>query len=255
MRLRLRGVLAAGVLMGAGLWLAGQQAAVQQWLDRQFPITRVAVGGELRHLAPEALADWLEPRVAGGFFTADLEALRRAVEARPWVREARLRRRWPGTLAVRVAEHRPRARWVTAEDERLVSRRGAVFAAAPRGALEALPRLVGPRSRIPALLERLGRLEERLGTRYRVSRLGVDARGAWSAEVDGRVTIRFGRKHWKGRLTRLLRVHRGWKLLDRAVTRVDLRYPDGLAVAVAEADGEPNQTAPDRARPGTAARL
>jgi len=177
------------------------------------------------------------------------------VEGHPWVRRARLARHWPDRLEVRLTEHRPQARWRGQDGEHLVSRGGAVFKRWTPQDPGDLPRLVGPRARVPDLLDRLDRLKTRLGPAHPVTRLAVDARGAWSAEVDGRVTIRFGRHHWQGRLARLLRVDRDWGLLDRTVSRVDLRYPDGLAVAVADANGQSTHPEPAGDSPGSAARL
>ena len=254
-RLPWRGALIGLLLAAAGAGATAQKEAAVRWLDRQFPFDRVAVSGDRTHVTRGEVAAAVRARMEGGFFTADLEALRAAVEGHPWVRQARLGRHWPSRLEVRLTEHRPQARWQGKAGEHLVSRRGVIFKRWTPGGPAGLPRLVGPRGRVPDLLDRLERLEARLGPAHPVTRLAVDARGAWSAEVDGRVTIRFGRHHWEGRLARLLRVDRDWRLLDRAVSRVDLRYPDGLAVAVANADRNSTQPEPAGEPPGPAARL
>jgi len=232
---RLRYLVAAGLLVAVGVAGAGQMATMRAWLDRQFPVTGMAVATDLRHEDPQALAHWLAERLQGGFFTADLGRLQRALQKRPWVREARLRRRWPGELVVTVTEHHPVARWRQGSEAgwRLVSEEGAVFRP-EETAVAGLPRLEGPRARLEELRGRLTELEERLGADHHVSGVRVDARGDWTARLANRVTIRFGRDNWSRRVDRLIRVGRGWGLLERAVTRVDLRYPDGMAVAVAE---------------------
>ncbi|KPV39754.1 hypothetical protein AN478_10060 [Thiohalorhabdus denitrificans] len=212
------------------------------WLDRQSPVRKVAIGGDLRHTDPEALARWLGDRLQGGFFTVDLRRLKRQLEARPWVRSARIGRQWPDTLRVRVAEHSPRALWSDGGPWFLVSREGTVFKPRDLDDEAGLPRLAGPRDRLGALLERLATLRARLED-HRVSRLRVDARGAWSAEVDGRVLLRFGRRNWERRLNRFLRVEREWELLERTVSRIDLRYPDGLAVAPEAEAGQGDRAA------------
>lgn len=258
---RLRYLLAGGALAAGGVALAGQLDTARAWLDRQFPVTGVAVTGDLAREAPEPLARWLAERLDGGFFTADLDRLRRAVAARPWVREARLRRRWPGTVVVAVREHRASARWRDGPgaDWALVSDAGAVFRPEALPAGMALPRLQGPRARLAELRARLDELAGRLDGGHRVSRVAVDARGDWTALVDDRVRVHFGRDHWQRRLDRLMAVARGWRLLDRRVARIDLRYPDGLAVALPDGiDGPaeggsqdgPNTGGPSPGRPG-----
>ncbi|MFP4560780.1 MAG: cell division protein FtsQ/DivIB [Thiohalorhabdus sp.] len=239
---RLRyGFLGAGALGGA-VWLAGMLDDTRDWFDRQTPVRKVAVGGDLRHTDPEALARWLGDRLRGGFFTVDLSRMKEELEARPWVRSARIGRQWPDTLRVRVAEHRPQALWSDGGPWFLVSREGTVFK--PRDLADGsnLPRLSGPRDRLGALLDRLDTLRDPLES-HRVSRLQVDARGAWSAEVDGRILLRFGRRNWERRLDRFLRVEREWSLLDRPVRRIDLRYPDGLAVAPDAEAGQKDRSA------------
>jgi len=236
---RLRYLIAAGLTVAAVSALVGQRQAMAAWLDRQFPVRTVAVAGDLRHERPQALGRWLGRQVEGGFFTADLQRLRQAVVARPWVRDARLRRRWPGTLVVSVREHRAAARWRPGPDAgwRLVSRQGAVFRPRTAPAAGGLPELQGPRARLADLRARRALLAERLGSGHSVTRVAVDARGDWVAAVDGRVRVHFGRDHWDRRLDRLMRVERGWRLLERQVARVDLRYPDGLAVSLPEGGG------------------
>ncbi|MEF8793415.1 cell division protein FtsQ/DivIB [Thiohalorhabdus sp.] len=232
---RLRYLVVAGLVVAAGVAVAGQMDALRTWLDRQFPVTGMAVAMELRHEDPDALAHWLAERLRGGFFTADLGRLQGALEERPWVREARLRRRWPGKLVVAITEHRPVARWRPGPRAgwRLVNAQGAVFRPEDP-AVGGLPRLEGPRARLEELRSRLAVLKGRLGQGPRVSGLRVDARGDWTAHLGEGITVRFGRDSWSRRLERLMRVSRGWGLLERTVTRIDLRYPDGIAVAVAE---------------------
>jgi len=236
---RLRYPLLVGAVVAVGMAAGSQLGSLVARLDRQFPVTGVAVAGEPRREDPQVLARWLGREVEGGFFTADLERLQRAVSKRPWVRTARLRRHWPGTLVVAIDEHRAMARWRPAagEDWRLVSRRGKVFRPKrpPQG--RQLPRLQGPRPRLADLRQRMEVLKGRLDGRHSVSALSVDRRGDWTARLDGRVTVHFGRDHWERRLDRLVRVDRDWRLLERKVARVDLRYPDGLAVAVADDEG------------------
>ncbi len=232
--LRLRYVLAGAGLLALGVWGAARVDALGTWLDRQLPVRRILVEDALEREEPRTLARWIGQRLRGGILAADLEALRQGLTDRPWVRTARLRRRWPDALEVRVAEHAPAAMWrpATGAQWHLVSRRGVVFKRHRSGDPVDLPRLQGPRSRLGELRRRRAALDQRLGPGHGVTRMAVSSRGAWSGQVDGRVTLRFGRVHWRERIGRLVQVQRKWRLLGPRVKRVDLRYPDGLAVAV-----------------------
>ena len=73
------------------------------------------------------------PRLAGNFFSVDLQQGRAAFESVPWVRRAVVRRVWPDRLAVRLEEHRAAALWegpdAGASTDRLVNGYGEVFEA------------------------------------------------------------------------------------------------------------------------------
>lgn len=230
-------LLGGGLVIAAGAgWMVLQAAEIWAWLDHRFPVRRIEVAGEAGPDGARALGRWLGRRVDGGLLTMDLERLRRQAERRPWIREARLRRQWPDALWIRVRVHRAEARWRpgSGSDWRLLSERGAVFGPEWDEVYRDLPALVGPERRIDELLRRWRTLRERLGSDRAPTRLAVDARGGWTAELTGRVRVRFGRDRWQRRLERLVRVQEGWRLLDRRVERIDLRHPDGLAVAVRE---------------------
>lgn len=223
-------------VLAGGIWMVHRHAeGIQLWLERELPIRRVAVGGELERVEARELAGWIGQRLRGGFLTADLHRLRRQVERRPWVRKARLQRRWPDTLAVAVTEHRPAARW-SPDGERwwLVDRQGEVFKRHANERSGELPRLRGPRDRLEGLRERRGRLRRALSGEHRVSQMRVSQRGAWSARIDGSIRLRFGSHRFGERVRRLAAVQGEWGLLGRAIRGVDLRYPDGLAVAMTD---------------------
>jgi cell division protein FtsQ len=71
-------------------------------------IRTIRTGPLARASAPDLLA--LSPvKVGDSWLGADVEAMERAVARHPWVREARVHRRWPPSLEVKVVEREPRA--------------------------------------------------------------------------------------------------------------------------------------------------
>jgi cell division protein FtsQ len=224
----LTGVVAAG-------WGVSQLPALQRGLDELAPVERLTVRGNLRHTDREQLGESLAVTLDGGFFTANLAALRRRAEAEPWVRRAWVQRHWPATIEVAVAEHRALAVYRGPEGPpRLLDRSGRLFKPVAPGEAAGLPMLAGPKGRLEALMDRLRGLREAL-PQVRVAVLAVDARGAWTAELAKRVTVHFGREQWRARLQRLARVNGRWGLVRPGVKRIDLRYPSGMAVALAGA--------------------
>ncbi len=236
-----------GGLVAVGLagWLATQGPMAWNWLDRQVPVERVEVTGDLDPDRARELGRWLASRIEGGLLTVDLDALRRAAVERARIRQAWLRRSGLDAVRIRVERHRARARWRPGSERqwRLVNERGAVFRPQLRPEEEELPALVGPRERLAELHRRLEELDRRLGADLDPTRVAVGQRGSWSAQVNERVRVRFGTDHWSQRLERLLQVQSGWDLLERRVERIDLRHPAGMAVALAADSGQEGEGA------------
>lgn len=214
-------ITTAAVLLGALGWALR---------SAHWPITIVRIDGELVHTPGEAVERVVTRHTAGaGFFSLDLEALRADLEALPWLRSAGLRRIWPDTLDVVVAEHRPTARW---NETALISEAGRVFRPRTLPGLE-LPDLAGPEGHGPEMLARLREIDRRLAALdLAVRGLYQDARRAWRIELDNDVSLRLGRSDTEARLRRFRAV---WPvvLARRAerIAAVDLRYPNGFAVA------------------------
>ena len=109
---RLMNSVAAGIFALAAVTLS---AAAVGWLTRApwFTIRALQVDGELqRNNLPTLRANAL-PRLAGNFFSIDLQRARLAFQSVPWVRHAVVRRVWPDRLAVRLEEHHPVALWAS----------------------------------------------------------------------------------------------------------------------------------------------
>ena len=68
-------------------------------------------GKELRHVNALTVKSIALPNIKGNFFTVDLNEVRIAFEAVPWVREASVRREWPDRLIVSLEEYQPLGIW------------------------------------------------------------------------------------------------------------------------------------------------
>ena len=127
------GLVALPVVAVLNGWIAG---------DR-WPMRRLAVTGEFRQVDEAAVREAVLPMVRDGFFAVDLDQVRAAVAALPWVEKVEVRKRWPDRLEVSLSEHTPVARW---GEDRMLSEDGELFAA-PEGAGDGLPRFEGPEDR------------------------------------------------------------------------------------------------------------
>jgi len=196
-------------------------------LDR--PIGTVEAGGQFQRVAPVQIEEAVAPFRGAGFLSVDLDAMRAAIESIPWVDRARVERRWPNGVRVFITEHVPAARW---GEDGLMNTRGELFLSGVRHVPPELPQLDGPQgteTQVAKLyLESYPRLLE---VGLRLSKVELDARGAWELALSNGVRVRLGRQAVEARLERFIEVASPM-LAARSgeVAYVDLRYSNGFSV-------------------------
>ncbi len=211
------GLLAALALGGVG-WAARDGLALPP---------RLAIHGELRQMDRQRVVDALSPHLQRGFFAVDLQALEAAATSLPWVRNAqagRVWRRWG--VALRIVERVPLAHWRAGG---LLDTEGELFY--PAQATPLPLQLGGPPLRRAAVVDCYRKLQHLFSPdpAYRIVGLELSVQHGWQlafAELD--VMLGHAPLHSAQRLIALLR--RG--LLDRHPhpERIDMRYPNGLAI-------------------------
>lgn len=205
------------------------------WAVRQplFGIRKVVIEGPLQRADAAHLRAVVREELSGTFFTLRLAEARASLERVPWVKTVGLRREWPGTLRIEIAEHQPLARW---NDAALVDTDGEVFAADFAGAL---PQLEGPEGSAALVAARFRDYGGELASRaLAIAELKLSARGGWRLRTAGGapLTIELGRSDPAERLARFVAYYgRTVGALARAGKRIeyaDLRYGTGFAVRV-----------------------
>lgn len=211
---------------GATSWLAAQP-----W----FALHTIEVKAPVAHVTEAQIRLVAERQIRGTFFTVDLEHVRNSLEKLPWVREARVERRWPDTLVVSLTEHVPFARW---NDDALVSGTGEVFGAAVS---TKLPRLIGPAGSSAEVVAAFHRYQAALAPLgMTIEELRLSSRRAWRIQLDTGMQLALGRTQTDIRLARFVSAYP--RLFPRSIAdgqaaaappaplRVDLRYSDGFAL-------------------------
>ena len=219
---------------GAVSWVVAQP-----W----FALTTIEVKTPVAHVTEAQIRLVAERQVRGTFFTVDLDQVRTSLERLPWVREARVERRWPDTLVVSLAEHVPLARW---NDDALVNETGDVFVAAVSAKL---PRLVGPEdssAEVVAAYRRHQAVLAPLG--MTIAELRLSPRRSWRVRLDNGMQLALGRQQTDARLARFVALYPRLfgaqptantvanasadapSAAPSAPVTVDLRYSDGFAV-------------------------
>ena len=226
------------LLLAAGLWWMAQRP---MFTLKSIRIEGVAAA-ELRRVNQATVRSIALPRLSGNFFTANLESVRLAFEAVPWVRRATVRRAWPNQLVVTVEEHVALATW--GEDGKLVSVKGDVFTANLDEAEEDgdLPAFGGPTGSEKEVVARFAQLREWLSpVRLAPQRVQLSNRYAWTVGLNNGMTMELGREQDKTtmqeRVTRLVQIYPQLqtRLQDR-IESVDMRYPNGLAIRASGLD-------------------
>lgn len=219
-------------LVASGAWWIAQRP--------MFTLKTIRVEGvgetTLRHVNPSTVRSTAVPRIKGNFFTANLDAVRGAFEAVPWVRKAAVRREWPNKLIVTVEEHEALGTWGDAG--RLVSVKGDLFTANLAEAEEDgdLPEFSGPDGSEKEVVARYRDLNEWFKTvDLMPEAVQLSSRYAWSVRLNNGMTVELGREQTKAtlkdRVDRLIGIYPQLvaRLQDR-IENVDMRYPNGLAL-------------------------
>ena len=212
----------------AGLVLCAVAVFSLPGLNR-VPIRTVQIHGEIHQVTQEELQALIVPFTSWGWLRLPAERLGRRLEELNWVASARVRREWPLDVSIVITERRPVARWGR---NALLDESGESFD--PGGPINrTLPLLDGPEGTEEMMLDRYRAFSARLGSRsLALDELSLDPRGAW------RLGLRDGPQLRLGADSIDLRLERALVALDKLsgepkkeIAYLDLRYPNGFAVA------------------------
>ncbi|MDE3738493.1 MULTISPECIES: cell division protein FtsQ/DivIB [Pseudomonas] len=213
-------------VLGFGAYEAAQR--LLPYADR--PIAKVNVQGDLSYISQQAVQQRIAPYIAASFFSIDLAGMRRELEQMPWIAHAEVRRVWPDQVMVRLEEQLPIARW---GDEALLNNQGQAFAPRELAHYEQLPQLWGPQRAQEQVMQQYQMLSQMLRPLgFSIVRLELRERGSWFLSTGQGVELLLGRDHLVEKMRRFISIYEK-TLKDQIanIERVDLRYPNGLAVA------------------------
>jgi cell division protein FtsQ len=225
------------------LFFVGGLAAAHHLLSQpgRLPLRVIEIKGEFRQLDRPAIEKVVVDAIDGGFFSCDMNKLRMAVLAMPWVDDVSVRRSWPDRLRMVVTEQVPLARWGA---DSLINLRGGVFRPASIAPFDGLVRLSGPagsEQRVVAFYQRVVAGARIRGLQLR--EVELDRRRHWWLRFEQDLTVSLGREAVEHRLAQFFRVYPSLVTEPlRRPERIDMRYEHGFAVRWRDeaADGADN---------------
>ena len=224
----LRGLGVALVLAAVGFGLDAGIRALRE--PGAFPLRQVRVEGELRNLNEADLQPLAQAYLGQNFFVANLDELRTALAADPWVEEVAVRRGWPDTVEIRLRERAAFGYW--GERGEMVDVNGHRFLPVAVRQSGSWPRLTGPEGREQALIKAWRDIRARLDpVGLTLVKLVQDERRAWWLTFDSGLEVYLGRERFDERLQRLAQFYpRVLAAQADRIAVVDLRYGNGFAV-------------------------
>jgi cell division protein FtsQ len=201
----------------------------------RWPVRYLRVDAEFNHVSAEQIRAAAATHLGTGFFALDIGRVRASVAKLPWVERVEVRKRWPDTLELRVAEREPFARW---GENRLIGRDGTVFSAPGAESLQGLPHLSGPDDALDTVIDFYNRSTRLFsGTGLGIAGVRLSERGGWTLALANGSEVEIGRERTSERLQRFLDVlprlmagHNG------GFERADLRYANGFAIRWSDAE-------------------
>jgi cell division protein FtsQ len=237
-----RGAVAAVLFAGAiGLpvWLlksgtldeaAETYASLKNRADYAVSVAldRLIVDGRNR-TSRESLRGALQIKRGDNLLAADPWAIKKRLEALPWIRSATVERRYPNSMVVTVVERNPIARFRDKSGTVLVDENGALIKVAPEQEHENLILLAGDGApEAAAALLKL--LEEEPALARRIVSATRYGQRRWDIAFDGGATLRLPDGYAKAALAKFGEFDRQHSLLARGPVTYDMRLPDRLVI-------------------------
>lgn len=195
-------------------------------------IDRVTISGLSGLSEIEVLvAAGIDPKISLAFFDAD-EA-RKRLEATPMIREASVRKLYPGEVSINLVEREPYALWQRKGDLFLIAQDGTVIDKMDDGRFAHLPLVVGADANLRAkdyvaLLAEAGPFASRI----RAGSLVAGRR--WNLKLDTGIDIRLPETGTGAALQRLVSLEQDFRISEKDLIAIDMRQPDRVTMRLTE---------------------
>jgi cell division protein FtsQ len=195
-------------------------------------IDRITISGLSGLSEIEVLvAAGIDPKISLAFFDAD-EA-RKRLEATPMIREASVRKLYPGEISISLTEREPYALWQVKGELFLIAQDGTVIDKMDDGRFAYLPLVVGPdaNKRAKEYITLLGEAGS-FGSRIRAGSLVAGRR--WNLKLDTGADIRLPEQGAGAAVKRLASLEQDFRISEKDLIAIDMRQPDRVTMRLTE---------------------
>lgn len=196
-----------------------------------FAVRNILIEGrentDPRELKEVVGLSWGDP-----IFGFDTGELRARVETLSWVRQARVERRLPDTVFIRLEERTPLALWQIDGGLRLIDESGTILAAQYLGRFQSLPLVVGPGAHETAR-EILSLVEAEPVLRNRVAACVRIGQRRWDLKLTNGLVLKLPEQSMEVALRRAAESQSREGIFERGLVAVDLREADRMILRTA----------------------
>lgn len=198
------------------------------WLLAQ-PVSQVKVYGDIQYINLQQLEEASNPWLAASFWRLDLQGLKTSLEEDPWLKSVHLTRQWPNILRIELVERHPWAHW----QGKLIDKQGEGFAPANASELTLARSLSVEEEKLAEAVKFWQDFDILLqANQLSLTQLTLTPRGSWQLKLTNGIEIYLGSSLIEQRLQQFILAWQGWlEMQSSNIASIDLRYPNGLAVA------------------------
>ena len=238
-------VLFVGVAIAGASWLGSSLFDAREALARSADGAAAHAGFDVSDIEIAAMPDapavpaarasevraLIVPEGRASILSLNPGGVKARVESLDWVAAARVRRLWPSTLRVEVRRRQEYAVWENEGQVSVIDVNGERLLAERAADHTDLPRVVGPGAG-PAAEPLLIALEGLPEVRARLAEIVRIGDRRWNLELKSGATVALPEEGATQALARLEALQAEYALLDRPLTRLDMRTPGRLAVRI-----------------------
>lgn len=202
------------------------------WLldnGKLFPVTAVKIKGSYSDVSQQQLEQIITPFVQGSFFSVKTDELQTQLKLIPWVATVNIRRIFPSTIVVTVAENKAVYIW---NEQGLLTETGVLFSPDKASYPKGLPTLNGPadqQAQVFSMATQFNQLLQALS--LSIQSVVLSDRLSWRIVLNNNINIVLGKDNLVDKVKRLVKVY-PTVIGDKAnkAISIDMRYSNGLAV-------------------------